>query len=365
MKKINIAEMYVDNDIKQAVLDVLDSGHYIKGQNNKYFEKEFADFCGTNYAITTSSGTAAIFLSLQALGISNGDEVIVPSHTFIATVSPVLYLGAKPIFVDINIETYTINPEEVEKKISRRTKAIIPVHLYGHPADMSAIMDIANDNDIRVIEDACQAHGALYNGKKVGAIGDIGCFSFFPSKNMTVAGDGGMITTNDDELAEKTGMLRDQGRKEKYIHELLGFNFRLSEIHAAVGRQQLKHLPKWIEVRREIANYYNELFDDIDKIITPTEKVGVKHVYHLYIIRTKYRDMLKEYLEKQGISAGIHYPVPVHRQPCVTERVDPIMDLIGTDKVVGEVLSIPMHPQLKREEVEYITGKIKDFFEVM
>lgn len=361
MKKINIAEMYVDDEIKQSVLDVLESGHYIKGQNNKYFEEEFTEFCGTKYAITTSSGTAAIFLSLHALGISKGDEVIVPSHTFIATVSPILHLGAKPIFVDIDIETYTMNPEDIEQKISRRTKAIIPVHLYGHPADMGAILDIANDNDIRVIEDACQAHGAIYNGMKVGSIGDIGCFSFFPSKNMTVAGDGGMITTNDDELAERIGMLRDQGRKEKYIHELLGFNFRLSEIHAAVGRQQLKHLPKWIELRREIANYYNELLDDIDQIITPSEKEWAKHVYHLYVIRTKHRDMLKEYLEKQGISTGIHYPLPVHRQPCVTERIDPMMDLIETDKVVEEVLSIPMHPQLKKNEIEYTTGKIKDF----
>lgn len=362
MKKIKMAEMYVDDEIKQSVLDVLESGHYIKGENNKYFEKEFADFCETKYAITTSSGTAAIFLSLYALGISKGDEVIVPSHTFIATVNPVLHLGAKPIFVDINIETYTMNPEEVEQKVSSMTKAIIPVHLYGHPTDMAAIMDIAGDHDLRVIEDACQAHGAIYNGKKVGSIGDIGCFSFFPSKNMTVAGDGGMVTTNDDDLAERIGMLRDQGRREKYTHELLGFNFRLSEIHAAVGRQQLKHLPKWIELRREIANYYDELLEEIDQIIIPSEKEWAKHVYHLYVIRTKHRNMLKGNLEKHGITAGVHYPLPVHRQPCVSEHIDPIVDLIETDKVVDEVLSIPMHPQLKKKEIEYTAGKIKDFF---
>lgn len=358
-----MAEMYVDDEIKQSVLDVLESGHYIKGENNNYFEKEFADFCETRYAITTSSGTAAIFLSLYALGISKGDEVIVPSHTFIATVNPVLHLGAKPIFVDIDRETYTMNPEEVEQKVSSMTKAIIPVHLYGHPTDMAAIMDIAGDHDLRVIEDACQAHGAIYNGKKVGSIGDIGCFSFFPSKNMTVAGDGGMVTTNDDDLAERIGMLRDQGRREKYTHELLGFNFRLSEIHAAVARQQLKHLPKWIEQRREIANYYNELLEEIDQIITPTEMEWAKHAYHLYVIRTKHRNMLKKYLEKQGISTGIHYPLPVHRQPCISEHIDPIVDLIETDKVVEEVLSIPMHPQLKKNEIKYITRKIKNFFE--
>lgn len=361
MKSINIAEMYVDDEIKQSVLEVLESGHYIRGPNNKYFEKEFADFCGTKYAITMSSGTAAIFLSLYALGICKGDEVIVPSHTFIATVNPVLHLGAKPIFVDINIETYTMNIEEVEQKVTNNTKAIIPVHLYGHPADMGAIMDIAGDHDMRVIEDACQAHGAIYNGKKVGSIGDIGCFSFFPSKNMTVAGDGGMVTTNDDELAERIGMLRDQGRKDKYIHELLGFNFRMSEIHAAVGRQQLKHLPKWIEQRREIANYYDDLLATVEQVITPMEREWAKHAYHLYVIRTKHRDVLKEYLEKQGISVGIHYPLPVHRQPCIAERIDPMMDLIVTDKVVEEVLSIPMYPQLKKSEIEYITGKIKDF----
>ncbi|MDI6639830.1 MAG: DegT/DnrJ/EryC1/StrS family aminotransferase, partial [Methanocellales archaeon] len=339
--------------------EVLDSGRFVKGGVLRKFEGEFRDFCSAKYAIGLSSGTAAILLSLIAVGIGKGDEVIVPSHTFIATATPILFLGAKPIFVDIDLETYTIDPIDVGDKITDRTKAIIPVHLYGHPSDMDPIIDLAQDNGFHVIEDSCQAHGALYKNEKVGTIGDIGCFSFYPSKNMTVCGDGGMVVTNDEELADKIYMLRDHGRREedKHLHRILGLNFRLSEIHSAIGRQQLKHLPEWIEKRRKVADLYTKLLEDVGQITTPIEKGWARHVYHLYVIRTPQRDGLREHLEKSGVGTGIHYPLPVHRQPCMGDSR--YLALPNTEKCAREVLSLPIHPQLTEGQVEYVVNTIK------
>lgn len=359
MEKINLSEAYIDGDIKKAVMDVLDSGRYIRGENLQKFEQEFAEFCSAKHAVGTSSGTAALLLSLLALGISRGDEVIVPSHTFIATASPVLFLQAAPVFVDINPETYTIDAGRIEENITKKTRAIIPVHLYGHPADMDAINEIAEEHNLHIIEDACQAHGALYRDKKVGAIGDCAAFSFFPSKNMTVCGDGGMVVTDNEELAEKIAMLRDHGRREKYAHELLGLNFRLSEIHSAIGRQQLKHLPEWIEKRRTLASYYNRLLDGVEGIRTPAEKSWARHVYHLYVIRSSQRDVLMKYLNEGGISTGIHYPIPVHRQPCMHGIAK--SKLPDTEACAKEILSLPMHPGLTEDKVKYIADKIKAF----
>jgi perosamine synthetase len=354
--KINFSEMYVDDSIKKAVLRIIDSGRYIKGHELEIFEKEYAKFCSSKFGVGVSSGTSAILLSLIAAGLGKGDEVIVPSHTFIATASPVKFLGCTPVYADIDPETYTIDVDHVKKLITSKTKAIIPVHLYGHPADMNPLLEIAKDRGLFIIEDACQAHAAEYKGKKTGSMGDVACFSFFPSKNMTVAGDGGMITTNNEELAKKLSMLRDHGRKDKYIHEILGLNFRLSEIPAAVGREQLKHLPEWTEKRRKAAAKYNELLDGI--VETPKEAKWAKHVYHLYVIQTHDRDGLSKYLQQQGISTGIHYPVPVHRQPCM-EAGKP--NLPVTDACVDRILSLPMHPQLKNEEIEYVAEKIKEW----
>ena len=356
--KISLSKMYVDDQIQKAVLTVLNSGRYINGQNLKSFEGEFADLCTTKYAVGVSSGTSAILLSLMALGISEGDEVIVPSHTFIATASPAKFLRATLVYADIDPETYTIAPAEVQGKITPRTKAIIPVHLYGHPCDMDPINELARANNIYVIEDACQAHSATYKGRRTGSLGDIACFSFFPSKNMTVLGDGGMITTNDSELARKVGMLRNHGREQKYVHDLLGLNCRLSEVPAAIGREQLKHLTEWTERRRAIAARYDALFRD-SAVIIPVEREWARHVYYMYVIRVKQRDDLASYLKERGIETGIHYPVPVHRQPCLMSDVH----LPITEKYVDEILSLPMHPQLSDEEVNYVASEVRNFME--
>ena len=354
MMHLNFSEMYVDSDIRKAVEQVLDSGRYIKGDNLRQFEREFADFCNTKFAVGVSSGTAAILLPLMALGIKKGDEVIVPSHTFIATASPVKFLGATPVYVDIDPVTYTIDPAKLESAITKNTKAIIPVHLYGHPADMDPIKELAKKYDLTVIEDSCQAHAAEYKGQKAGSIGDLAVFSFFPSKNMTVAGDGGMVTTNNEELAQKISMLRDHGRTDKYIHEMLGLNLRLSEIPAAVGRQQLRHLDEWTKSRRHAAARYTQLLAGM--VETPTEAQWAKHVYHLYVIQTQDRDGLSKHLNEQGISTGIHYPVPVHKQPCM-EAGDVYLPV--TDACVDKILSLPMHPQLTDEQIEYVAEKIQ------
>lgn len=356
--KINLSEIYMDDQIKKEVIEVLESGRFIKGKQLKKFEHEFAVFCSTKYAVGVSSGTAAILLSLMTLGIGRGDEVIVPSHTFIATATPILFLGAKPVFADIDAETYTIDPKSIEECLTDRTKAIIPVHLYGHPADMDQINDIAHDNDLYVIEDACQAHGAIYKGKMTGSLADIACFSFYPSKNMTVCGDGGMVTTKNEELAEKVSMLRDHGRKEKYIHEMVGLNLRMSEISAAIGWQQLQHLSVWNEKRRHVAKLYNQLLSEVDKIATPVEKDWARPAYYMYVIRTKQRDKLAEYLKDNGISTGIHYPVPVHQQPIMEAYSN---SLPVTEKVVDEILSLPMHPQLIYTQIKFITDTIETF----
>ena len=356
--KISLSNMYVDDQIRQAVVQVLNSGQYIKGQTLRTFEREFADFCNTDYAIGVSSGTSAILLSLMALGVGAGDEVIVPSHTFIATASPSVFLGARPVYADIDPETYTIDPAEIRSKLSPKTKAIIPVHLYGHPCDMDLINKIAKEHGLFVIEDACQAHGATYQGRRAGSLADVACFSFYPAKNMTVLGDGGMATTNDEELARKIRMLADHGRAEKYVHELLGLNFRMSEIHAAIGVEQLKHVAGWNDRRRQIASKYNRLLRDLE-LVTPVEKDWAKHVYYMYVIRLKDRDRLASYLREKGIQTGIHYPVPLHRQPCV--QSDSYLPV--TEEYVDDILSLPMHPQLTDVEVEYVASSIREFVE--
>ena len=356
--RISLSKMYVDERIRQAVVEVLDSGQYIKGQKLETFEQNFAAFCHTRYAIGVSSGTSAILLSLMALGIGAGDEVIVPSHTFIATASPSVFLGAKPVYADIDPETYTIDPAEVRSKITPRTKVIIPVHLYGHTCDMDAVNGLAREHGLYVIEDACQAHGATYRGRRAGSLADVACFSFYPAKNMTVLGDGGMATTNDEELALRIRMMADHGRTEKYVHELLGLNFRMSEVHAAVGIEQLKHVDEWNDRRREIAAQYNRLLRGLE-VVTPNEKEWAGHVYYMYVIRLKQRDKLALYLKGKGIQTGIHYPVPLHRQPCVRSDIS----LPVTEKYVDEILSLPMHPQLTDAEVEYVASCVREFME--
>jgi dTDP-4-amino-4,6-dideoxygalactose transaminase len=249
-----------------------------------------------------------------------------------------------------------MDPADVERRITSRTKTIIPVHLYGHPCDMDPITELARANNIHVVEDACQAHGAAYKGRKAGSLGNIACFSFYPSKNMTVLGDGGMVTTNDGELAQKVRMMRDHGRTQKYVHEMFGLNCRLSEVHAAVGREQLKHLADWTERRRAIASRYDTLLRD-SEVVLPVERDWAEHVYYMYVIRLKQRDKLASYLKNKGIETGIHYPVPVHRQPYLMSDVR----LPITEQYVDEILSLPMHPQLSDQDVDYVASEVRNF----
>ncbi len=355
---ISLGKMYVDDTMRRELIQTLESGRYVKGEQTRQFEKEFAQFCSTRYAIAVSSGTAAITVALMAAGIKPGDEIIMPSHSFIATATPALFLGAKPVFAEVDEKNYTISMEDVRRKKTAKTKAIIPVHLYGHPADMDPLREFAEKEDLLLFEDACQAHGAAYKKKKIGSLADAACFSFFPSKNMTVCGDGGMITTDDPILAEKAAMLRDHGRKGKYLHEQLGFNFRLSELHAALGRVQLCHVADWNEQRRRHAKTYDAHLGEIVK--TPIEESWAHHVYHMYVIRLAQRDALAEHLKKKGIDTGVHYPIPIHRQPCITERLGE-RALPLTEKIANEVLSLPMHPQLTQEEIETVCHEVARF----
>jgi len=360
-KKMNIPliKVYMDDAIKKAVLEVLDSGWYILHEKVREFERKFADFCGVKNAVCVSSGTAGLFLTLLALDIKKGDEVIVPSFSFISTATPVMDVGAKPVFVDIEAKTYTVDPEKIRSAVTKRTKAIIPVHLYGHPADMDPILEIAKENDIYVIEDACQAHGAEYKRRRTGGIGHVAFFSFYPSKNMTVCGDGGAVVTNNEEIAETVRKLRDHGRRDKYVFELKGYNLRFNEIQAAIGIKQLEKLPEWNEARRNIARMYTQALEGL--VTTPIEESWAKHVYHLYVIRTKKRDELKEFLSKQGISTLIHYPIPIHKQQAITSVLGTQPALKNTEKFAEEVLSIPMYPRLTKREAEYVSDKITEF----
>ncbi|UCC34043.1 MAG: DegT/DnrJ/EryC1/StrS family aminotransferase [Candidatus Bathyarchaeota archaeon] len=359
--KIPLSKIFVDQTIRKAALEALDSGWYILGERVKEFEQEFADFCGVKHAICTSSGTSAIFLALIAAGIKPQDEVIVPSFSFMATASPILHVHAKPVFADISLRTYTLDPSEIRKKISKKTRAVMPVHLYGHPADMDPIMEMASQEDLFVIEDAAQAHGAEYKGAKVGGIGHMGCFSFYPSKNMTVCGDGGIVTTNDEEIAEKVRMLRDHGRREKYVHEISGYNLRFNEIQAAIGLKQLERLPVWNENRRRIAREYDKSLPS--SVVSPIEETWGKHVYYMYVIRTLERGALQESLRKVGVSTGIHYPIPIHKQPALSDTISSRLKLENTEESAETVLSLPMYPQLSQHEIEYVSDKVRLFFE--
>lgn len=354
---IPLSKMFVDDEMKLAAIEVLDSKKYIKGNQIASFEKEFANLCNAKYGIGVSSGTTALYTAMYALGIKPGDEVIAPSHSFIATVNPAVLFGAKPIFAEIDEKTYNIEPRDIEKKITAKTKAIIPVHLYGQPCNMDQIIEIAQEHSIPVVEDACQAHNSEYKGRAVGAIGDIGCFSFFPSKNLTVCGDGGMITTNNEELAEKMAMFRDQGRIGKYLHEIVGMNFRLSELHAALGRVQLKHLSSWTEKRRKNAKHYKKLIDE-KKAVVPLESDYAKHVYHMFVIQVKNREKLREDLKEKGIETGVHYPIPIHLQPAIKQFGN--ISLPITERIAQRIISLPMFPDMTEEEIEYVSNKVNE-----
>jgi dTDP-4-amino-4,6-dideoxygalactose transaminase len=349
----------IKTEIKEAIDNVLESGEYMLGENVRKFEEEFANYCGVKYGVGVNSGTDALTLSLQAIGIKPGDEVITVPNSFVSTANCIVFCGAKPVFVDVEPDTLNLDPEKLKSAITEKTKAIIVVHMHGHSADMDAIKDIAERRNIYIVEDACQAHGALYKGKKVGSFGDIACFSFYPTKNLGGYGDGGMVVTNNEELADKVRSLRNYGRVAPYIYRILGYNSRLDELQAALLRVKLKYLDVWNEERRRNAKIYSQYLSEFPEIRIPIEKEYAKHVYWVYVIRTKHRDKLQNFLNKNGVETMIHYPVPIHLQECysylgLAEGSFPV-----TERASKEMLSLPMFPELTEEEIEYVVQTIK------
>jgi dTDP-4-amino-4,6-dideoxygalactose transaminase len=348
----------IENEIKEEVNKVISEGQFILGEYLERFEREFANYCGVNYAIGVGSGTDALNFSLKALGIGQGDEVLVPCNTFIATAEAITHANANPVFVDINPKTYNLDVTNV--KLSSKVKAIIAVHLYGQPADMDAIKKFAGEQGIKVVEDACQAHGATYNGKKVGSLGDVGCFSFYPTKPLGCMGDGGMVTTNSEEIATKVKELRNHGRSKQNIHLIPGYTSRLDEIQAAVLLLKLKYMDIWNSKRMEIGGKYDKLLGDLDSLQTPQCITQAQHVYYMYVIKTKQRDRLALKLRERGIETSIYYPTPIHLQPAYKNTLLSQLSLRNGEQVVREILSIPMFAELKEEEIEYVCKSIRE-----
>lgn len=355
----------IEEEVLSAQRRVLEKGRFILGEEVSSFEEEFALYCGVRFGIGVGSGTDALFLALKAANIGEGDEVITVSHSFIATAIAISRTGAKPIFVDIDPEIYTMDPNALEDFLKRRkrsrVKAILPVHLYGHPAEMDAIMDIAHRYHLTVIEDACQAHGAEYQEKKVGSIGVMGCFSFYPTKNLGAYGDGGMVVTNDKKYYERLRLLRCYGEKKKYEHAVRGWNSRLDEMQAAILRVKLKYLDQWNGERRKKALMYKRLLEGTE-VTCPVEKEQARHVYHLFIIRAKKRNALQVFLKEKGIETLIHYPVPTHLQKAYKELGYQRGDLPLTERYAQEILSLPFYPELTAEEMREVQEQIKKFF---
>lgn len=366
MKEIPLVDLKkgfkpIRNEIMKAIEGVLSEMNLYLGPNCQGLENEFARYCNTKYAMGVGSGTEAIQFALLACGVKEGDEVITSPNTFFATAEAIAVIGAKPVFADIDPLTYTINPEAIEKTITGKTKAIIPVHMYGQVSDMEPLIEIAKRYSIRIIEDACQAHGALYKDKKAGSFGDAGCFSFYFTKNLGGYGEGGMVTTNDHEIAEKIKLYRNHGHKSKFEHAVFGYNGRLDEIQAAILRVRLKYLDDYNEKRRDIAQRYHSLFKNTP-LVLPQEAPGRSHVYHLYVIRSKNRDALQEYLNKNGISTGIHYKTPIHLQEAARYLGYKNGDFPEVESICSEILSLPIYPELEQDSQVYITEKVKEFY---
>lgn len=344
-------------EIDAAISKALSSGYYILGPETSAFENEFADYVGVSHCIGVGNGTDAIHIALKACGIGPGDEVITVSHTAVATISAIILTGARPVFADISPDSYTMDVSHLEALLSENTKAIIPVHLYGHPANMPEIMKIAQKAGVKVIEDCAQAHGASISEQKVGTFGDLACFSFYPTKNLGAMGDGGAVVSNNPELAKNVRLLREYGWEEKFISQINGFNTRLDELQAAVLRVKLQHLDAFNNSRKDIAEIYKaELAETA--LVLPSQAEFCEHVYHLFVIRTDKRDALKSHLEQREIQAGIHYPVPVHLQQ--PYRVDGLQ-LEQTERICNEILSLPMYPELG-DKLSDVVDAVKSFF---
>jgi len=357
---IPIAKPQIDEAEVQAVTEVLRSGIIAQGQRVADFENAFTECSGTEHAIAVNSGTAALHAALLAHGIGEGDEVITSPFSFIATANSILYTNARPVFSDIEGKTFNLDPEQISEKITSKTKAIMPVHLYGHPAEMKIIGEIAEDHKLAIIEDACQAHGAKYDGKTVGSFGT-GAFSFYPTKNMTTS-EGGIITSNDKKIADKCRMIRNHGSSQRYLHGILGFNLRMTDISASIGLVQLGKLGNYTAQRQQNAKKLTQGLETIEGITCPEVREGCEHVFHQYTIRTQERDKLAEYLNHNGIGTGIHYPIPIHKQPLYQE-LGYADELPESEKASAEVLSLPVHPQLNESEIDIIINTIRQWSE--
>jgi dTDP-4-amino-4,6-dideoxygalactose transaminase len=358
MGNIPLAQVFLNDEIRQAVAGVIESGQYILGRECRAFEEELSAYTGTRHTVLSSSWTAAMLLLLQSMELKPGDEVIVPSHTAFPTVEPIIHAGAKPVFVDVD-ETYCLDPRLLEAAVGPRTVGFMPVHLYGHPADLDGIQAVAERHGLWVIEDCAQAQGAVHKGRKVGSVGLAGGFSFYPSKNLTVLGDGGSICTDDDGLAEAVRMLRNHGRKSKFTHEKVGYNLRFNEIQAAAGRVALRYLDELNAHRREVAARYRARLEGL--VDLPVERPWAEPVYHMHVIRTPRRDALADHLKAQGIASGIHYPVANHQQPAITALYRDLPELPNTEAWVDQILSLPIHGQMALEDVDRVCDAIESF----
>lgn len=355
----------VYNDIDDSFAQIITNTSFVMGDDVRDFEKAFADYLGVPYVAAMNSGTSALIVALLACGVGPGDEIITVPNTFIATVEAISFVGARPVFVEVDPKTYTMDPAKIEPAITSRTKAILPVHLYGQSGDMEALLDVAGQYDLLVIEDACQAHGAHCRIKgewvRAGTVGHVGCFSFYPGKNLGCYGEGGAAVTRDPDIAEKMERMRDHGAKEKYYHIYKGLNLRMENLQGAVLLVKLPHLDGWNQKRRENAWVYNEFFGNVGEIVPPSEAPYARHVYHLYVIQVSERDRLRAYLDAEGIGTGIHYPVPVHLQEAFKGLGYKAGDFPVSERLAERILSLPMYAELEKREIKRVVERIKDF----
>jgi len=350
----------IGEEIDAAIGRVISKSSFILGPEVANFEQAFAVYCGAEHCVGVSSGTAALELALRALGVGPGDEVITVAHTFIATAEAISAVGAKPVFVDIDAHTYNLAPEGFTEAITARTRAVMPVHLYGQPADMTRINRIAREHGLRVIEDAAQAHGATWEERRAGVLGDAACFSFYPGKNLGAYGDAGAVVTNQAEIAEQVRLLRNHGRRAKYLHEQIGFGERLDALQAAILGAKLPHLDDWIEARNRLAARYTSLLADLE-LELPQVAEEARHAWHLYVVRTPRRDEMLEHLHQHGIGAGVHYPIPLHLQPAYIELGYRKGDLPVTEAVADTCLSLPLYPEMTEEQQDRVVQCIAEF----
>jgi dTDP-4-amino-4,6-dideoxygalactose transaminase len=359
MERIPLSKCFVNSEVEDAALRALRSGQYILGGESRAFEAELAAHTGVKQCVLGSSWTMLVFLLHQLQGVGPGDEIIAPSHTAFPTLEPLIHLGARPVFVDVD-DTYVMDPDQVDAAITPRTVGIIPVHLYGHPVDVDRVLALAAKHHLWVLEDCAQAQGAQYKQKTVGSIADFGAFSFFPSKNLTVLGDGGCVGTNDTQTAERLRMLRNHGRQGKYEHEFAGYNVRFNEINAAIGRVMLKHLDGLNENRRKLAAHYNQRLKGI--VQTPPEREWARAVYHMYVVRCERRDDLQKFLKARNIETGIHYPKPNHLQPAVAARFPFVPKLPRTEQIAKEILSLPIHGEMALDAADQVCDAVAEFY---